>query len=269
MTATWNAGLPPEPVARGKLGLFRTAWRIVPLALVVFGGLAVLLLVRMVERPVFGPKRPVTPYITQTVCRVSLVLLGLSRGVRGHVAPNAAIVANHASWIDIFALNSAARVYFVAKSEVAGWPGIGWLARATGTEFIRRSRGDADKQRQVFRERLAAGHALLFFPEGTSTDGQRVLGFKPTLFAAFMDRGHGAVQPVSVVYTPREGEDPRALCWWGDMEFGSHLLAVLAMPAGGRVDITFHEALEVRDHPDRKALAKAAEEAVRAGFTCG
>ena len=61
-----------------------------------------------------------------------------------------AIVANHSSWLDIFALNAAQRVYFVAKSEVAGWPGIGWLARATGTVFIARKGTEAKKQQEIF-----------------------------------------------------------------------------------------------------------------------
>ncbi|WP_367998774.1 lysophospholipid acyltransferase family protein, partial [Photobacterium sanguinicancri] len=49
-----------------------------------------------------------------------------------------AVVANHSSWLDIFALNARKRIYFVSKAEVAKWPGIGWLARATGTVFINR-----------------------------------------------------------------------------------------------------------------------------------
>jgi lyso-ornithine lipid O-acyltransferase len=92
-----------------------------------------------------------------------------------------ALVANHASWLDIFTLNACDRIYFVSKSEVAGWPGIGWLARATGTVFINRQGREAQMQKLLFEARLRAGHRLLFFPEGTSTDGQRVLDFKSTL----------------------------------------------------------------------------------------
>ena len=85
-----------------------------------------------------------------------------------------AMVANHSSWLDIFALNAAKRLYFVSKSEVAGWPVIGWLARATGTVFIKRKQRDAMRHIEVLRDRFLAGHTLLFFPEGTSTDGLRI-----------------------------------------------------------------------------------------------
>lgn len=265
MSFTWEGPPPPPSPRRGGIGVARSIFRGVPLALVVFGGLAVLLVLRLVEAPIYGARRPWTPYITQGVCRAALGLLGIRRRVHGTPVVGAAMVANHSSWLDIFTLNSAARIYFVAKAEVARWPGIGWLARATGTVFVRRARADAARQRTLIARRLDAGHGLLFFPEGTSTDGRRVLDFKPTLFAAFADRGQGQVQPISVVYTAPDGEDPRFYNWWGEMEFAGHLLSLLAAPGGGQVDITFHGALDISDYPDRKALAKAAETAVRAG----
>jgi 1-acyl-sn-glycerol-3-phosphate acyltransferase len=180
-----------------------------------------------------------------------------------------AVVANHASWLDIFALNARKRIYFVAKSEVAGWPGIGWLARATGTLFIKRARGEAHDQVALFKERLAYGHRLLFFPEGTSTDGMQVLPFKSTLFAAFFDQElHDkiAIQPVTVNYRAPEGADPRFYGWWGDMEFGAHLLSILAMRQQGVVTVVYHPPVQLADFADRKQLAKTLEETVRSGL---
>ena len=239
------------------------------LTVLILGGLAGLLLLRLAERPLCGMRRPVTPFITQAVCRGTLRLIGL-RLVR-HGTPmdrRGAQVANHASWLDTFALNAAGRLYFVSKDDVAHWPVIGWLARATGTVFIRRASRDAGRQKLLFEARLRAGHRLLFFPEGTSTDGQRVLAFKSTLFAAFFAHGLAEllhVQPVSVVYTAPPGQDPRLLAWWGDMAFPSHFLAVLARGRGGRIDLVFHPPRAVADYPDRKALAAACEADVRAG----
>ena len=172
-------------------------------------------------------------------------------------------------WLDIFALNAEGRVYFVSKSEVADWPGIGWLARATGTVFIQRDAREARTHRDVLSQRLSAGHRLLFFPEGTSTDGRRVLSFKTTLFAAFFadDMKSGfAVQPVSVVYEAPDGQDARFYGWWGDMEFGRHLLKLLATRRGGSVTLIHHAPLSLTEYPDRKALARAAETAVRSGL---
>jgi 1-acyl-sn-glycerol-3-phosphate acyltransferase len=199
-----------------------------------------------------------------------MVILGIRHRVRGRpMRGRGAVVANHAGWLDIFTLNAAQRIYFVSKSEVAGWPGIGWLARATGTVFIARKGAEALAQKNLFVARLNAGHRLLFFPEGTSTDGLRVLPFKSTLFAAFFEDGlreTQSIQPVTVVYRAPAGEDPRHHGWWGDMAFGPHLARLLATPRNGSVEIVFHPPVRVADFADRKALAAHCEAAVRSAM---
>lgn len=272
MTTFWpGAGEEPEPVRIGWAGWLRVAVRGLLLGVVTYGGLVLLLLLRLVERPLFGLNRPLTPWITQAVCRTAFVLLGIRFTTRGvPMTGRGAVVANHASWLDIFALNAPQRIYFVSKSEVAGWPMIGWLARATGTVFIQRKGSEALAQKNLFEARLRAGHRLLFFPEGTSTDGLRVLPFKTTLFAAFFAGGLDrilSVQPVSLVYRGPEGEDPRFYGWWGNMSFGPHLLKVLAARRQGSVEVVFHPPVRVADFPDRKALAAHCEAAVRSAFT--
>jgi 1-acyl-sn-glycerol-3-phosphate acyltransferase len=271
MSVTWDGAPPPEPPRFGPLALTRIAYRAVAISLTIGLGLALLLPLRLIERPVFGLARPWTPWITQMVCRVSLIWMGIGFHRRG--APmqrQGAIVANHSSWLDIFVLNASDRVFFVSKSEVSGWPGIGFLARATGTLFIARDPRKAKVQTGLFKERLLAGQRLLFFPEGTSTDGLRVLPFKTTLFAAFFapDVQAGlAVQPVTVIYHAPKGRDVRIYGWWGNMSFGGHLLATLALPRQGRVEVVYHAPLAVADMADRKALAAAAEALVRSSHS--
>jgi 1-acyl-sn-glycerol-3-phosphate acyltransferase len=273
MADTWHSDDLPVHPPIGLMGWLRILRRALPLALLVFGGLVILLLIRLVEKPLCGLRRPVTPYVTQAVCRGAFGLIGMGYQIKG--APMrgpGAVVANHASWLDIFALNARKRIYFVSKSEVAGWPGIGWLARATGTVFIRRDRREAVGQVAIFRDRLLAGHKLLFFPEGTSTDGLQVLPFKPTLFAAFMDpalRDNLQIQPVTLRYTAPKGADPRFYGWWGDMGFGGHLLATLAVRRQGAVTVIYHAPVAVADYTSRKALARALEDQVRAGLDQG
>lgn len=260
--------LPPP----GPVGRLRIVLRGGVLGLVVVAGLVILLALRLVERPLFGARRPLTPYVTQGVCRLACALLGVALTVRGQpMAQPGAMVANHASWLDIFVLNAVARVYFVSKAEVAGWAGIGWLARATGTVFITRKGAEAPAQRDLFEARLRAGHRLLFFPEGTSTDSLRILPFKSTLFAAFFTHGLQPllhIQPVTVIYAPPAGMDRRFYGWWGDMDFAPHLLAVLARP-GGAVTVVLHPPIAVAETPDRKALTAACETAVRSAHPQG
>ncbi|OWU84953.1 acyl-phosphate glycerol 3-phosphate acyltransferase [Oceanicola sp. 22II-s10i] len=254
----------PRPTAAGWL---RLVLRGVPMVILNFGGLILLLLIRLVERPVYGMHRPVTGRLVQGVCILCLKILGLRLEVSGRpMKEGGAVVANHSSWLDIFVLNAAKRIYFVSKAEVAGWAGIGWLARATGTVFIRRDRREAQAQTEVFRERMGGGHKLLFFPEGTSTDNMRVLPFKTTLFASFFDpalRPHLHVQPVTVIYHAPYGEDRRFYGWFGEMGFGVHAIQMLSAARGGRVQVIWHTPLAAAEAKDRKALAAAAEAAVR------
>ena len=265
---TWTDEAEVPPLRLGPLGWVRAVLRGIVLALLVFGGLVLLLLLRLIEKPLHGVHRPWTPFITQFVCRTAFRILGIRYQSHGErMKEPGAVVANHSSWLDIFALNAEKRVYFVSKDEVASWPGIGWLAKATGTVFIRRDARQAAEQKRVFEERLTAGHKLLFFPEGTSTDGLRVLPFKPTLFAAFFAenlRDLLWVQPVTVVYHAPRGEEPRFYGWWGDMDFGAHLLKTLGASPQGRVEVWWHDPVKVSDFADRKVLARHCEAAVRA-----
>ena len=271
MTPTWHSETPAAEVPISLFGWARVLIRGAALALVVFGGLLLMLLVRLIERPLFGTNRPVTPYITQGVCRSALVIMGITLLVRGpRMKARGAIVANHSSWLDIFALNARKNVYFVSKSEVAEWPGIGWLARATGTLFIRRDPRDTKYQVAVFEDRLNHGHRLLFFPEGTSTDSLRVLPFKPTLFAAFFSKTliHSMhIQPVTVIYHAPENRDSRFYGWWGDMGFGSHLIKVLAQRGQGKVELVYHAPVRVDGFANRKSLASHLETQVRSAHT--
>ncbi len=269
MSVTWDGAPPPDHPTLGPMALTRIAYRAVAIVLTIGLGLAVLLPLRLIERPFFGLARPWTPWITQAVCRISMFWLGLGFHRTGRpMQGRGAIVANHSSWLDIFVLNASDRVYFVSKSEVSGWPGIGFLARATGTLFIARDPRKAKEQTLLFEERLMAGQRLLFFPEGTSTDGLRVLPFKSTLFAAmFVPELKEAlsVQPVTVIYHAPEGEDARTYGWWGDMSFGSHLIYTLALPRQGLVEVVYHSPLRVSEMGDRKTLANRAQAVVHAG----
>lgn len=270
MSQTWHGLEEPAPRHLGPADWLRVVRR----GGLILGLLAVffpaLLILRIPERLIFGMNRPVTPFITQFVCALACRALGLGRRMRGRpMAGAGAYVANHVSWLDIFVLNAGKRLYFVAKSEVAGWPGIGWLARATGTVFIARDPRQAAVQTRLFEDRLRAGHRLLFFPEGTSTDGRRVLPFKTTLFQAFQSdrlRDVVQIQPITLVYHAPAGADLVFYGWWGSMALGPAILSVLAAPRQGWVEVIYHTPLKVADYPDRKALASMAEILVRSGL---
>ena len=262
--STWHSGdLPPAAPITGA-GWLRVGLRAVPLVILVFGGLLVHMALRLPENLLLGAKRPVTRHIAPFVSRNALRLMGVGYRVTGQpITQRGVLVANHSSWIDIFALNASQPLIFVSKAEVSKWPGIGWLARATGTVFIERDRRQAQAQTRVIRGRITAGDNLLFFPEGTSTDGRRILPFKSTLFEAFTDMQGLQIQPVTVVYQAPDGVDPRFYGWWGDMDFGAHLIQMLATSRHGQITVICHPPLTVADGDSRKSLALRCEQAVR------
>ncbi len=264
-------GAPPSPGLRERL---RLGFRGVAAAGLLAGFFAVFLLLhgldRIAERIAGRPVTRMGPRVVQVWAATALPLLGLAYAARGTpMAGGGAFVANHTSWIDIVALQRAAAPFLVSKAEVRDWPGIGLIGRAIGTMFVDRRPAAAKRQEAELRTRLARGDRMALFPEGTSTDGRGMLPFKSSLFGVFLAPeldGRVAVQPVTITYHPRAGLPADFYAWWGDMDFAPHLLAVLARSTGGRVELTFHPALSVAGAGDRKALAGAAEAAVRAGF---
>ncbi|MDZ4365665.1 MAG: lysophospholipid acyltransferase family protein [Afipia sp.] len=195
-------------------------------------------------------------------------------GERTRESP-ALILSNHASWLDIIVLGAIAPVVFVAKSEVANWPLFGWLAKLQRTVFVERERrhktGDAAR---AMGDRLLGGDAVVLFPEGTSSDGIRVLPFRSALIGsvhhAIGDSTHHdrvTVQPVSLACV-RYGGVPvgRALrdkvAWYGDVDLIPHLLGVFS---SGAVDVTvsWGEPIGYGMTANRKEIARDAENAVR------
>ena len=185
------------------------------------------------------------------------------------------IASNHASWVDIFILSSVMPVSFIAKSDVAGWPLAGTLARLQRSVFVeRRQRAKVRDQAQAIADRLAAGDAIVLFAEGTTSDGNRVLPFRSSLFGAVHAAIAGSpadavsVQPVAIAYCRLEGiplgrADRPLLAWIGDEDLAPHFKRLIG--AGGfDVTVRFGEPIAFDAGTDRKRVASAAEAAVRA-----
>jgi len=207
------------------------------------------------------------------VCR----LLGIRINVEGAVARDRPVllVANHTTWLDIPVLSAVAPVSFVAKTEVASWPFVATLARLQRTVFVDRTRRSAvGTAAGEIGDRLARGDAIVLFAEGTSSDGNRVLPFMTSLFAAARPSSAEAnaapeavVQTLSVVYTrlhglPLDRADRPGVAWYGDMEMRGHAWELLkAGPLD--VDIRVGDPVPLASFADRKALARHSEAEVR------
>jgi 1-acyl-sn-glycerol-3-phosphate acyltransferase len=187
------------------------------------------------------------------------------------------LAANHTSYLDMPVLAAVIPLSFVAKSEVAKWPLFGTLSGLVRTVFVERERrSKAGLQRDRIRERLEQGGTVVLFPEGTSSDGNRVLPFKSALLSSadamvLEDNGQMRrvlVQPVSVAYTRLHGmpmgrELRPFFAWYGDMDLVPHLWEAFCL---GPIDVMVHyHPLTVDRFPSRKELAAECERLVGEG----
>ena len=195
-------------------------------------------------------------------CRRVLRVLGVELRVLGTVPPGCHLIAaNHVSWLDVFAIGAVFPCWFVAKDETRGWPLVGWIAKANDTLFLRRwSARAAYRMNGEIRTRLEARQSVVVFPEGTTTDGSRVLNFYPALFQPAVDR-ELPVLPLAICYRDAAARTATAVAYVDDDPLWKSLRAVLDAPrieARLVLDGTLSPAGR-----KRRELAAAACEAIR------
>jgi lyso-ornithine lipid O-acyltransferase len=196
-------------------------------------------------------------------------LMGLKMQVVGEQARGQSVlfVSNHSSWLDIVVLGGALDACFVAKREVGEWPVVNIVAKLGRTVFVSRNRTQTKGEAGLIRERLGTGDSVILFPEGTTSDGGRVLPFR-SAFLSVADHAR-VVQPVSIVFDRLGGlpacrRDRPLFAWYGDMDIGSHFWR-LARRSKTRATLVLHAPLDPADYADRKALTAACAEVVTEG----
>ncbi|GJD29420.1 hypothetical protein PMNALOAF_0653 [Methylobacterium adhaesivum] len=188
----------------------------------------------------------------------------------------ALVLANHVSWLDILVLGSLRPLSFVAKSEIAGWPVVGTLARLQRTVFIDRTRRTATAAvNATVADRLAAGDLIVLFAEGTTGDGTRLLPFRSSLVGAAraaIDGSSGGperirLQPLALTYPRRNGlplvrSERPGVAWYGDMELAPHLAEFFE---NGPIDVhvVWGAPIAFEAGTDRKRATALAEASVR------
>ncbi|TAH35313.1 MAG: 1-acyl-sn-glycerol-3-phosphate acyltransferase [Alphaproteobacteria bacterium] len=200
-------------------------------------------------------------YFHSMLCRI----IGFEIEVLGPVSHKrpTLFISNHSSYLDIIVLSSILPVSFVAKAEIAGWPLFGWLAKLQKTVFINRRRSDAKQHVDQVSRALHAGQNLVIFPEGTSSDHNRILPFKPTLLRVAdykVDGKHIDVQPVCISLLGVNGlpagrfERPY-YAWFGDVDLIPHLWTLLGL---GRMQIRveFFEPIRADQFENHKSMAQ-------------
>jgi 1-acyl-sn-glycerol-3-phosphate acyltransferase len=138
------------------------------------------------------------------------------------------VVANHVSWLDVYALNAVlGGARYVAKREVRRWPIAGGIAHGFGTFFHARGNvRDAARVKDAVVAALRAGERVVVFPEGTTTEGDGAGRFHAAFLQAAVDAAV-PVQPVAIRYPDPDGGPDRAAAFVGDTTFLASLLRVL------------------------------------------
>ena len=207
---------------------------------------------------------PALSCMPRFIHRSFLKIMGIDVHIEGTIHQGQTLfVSNHCAWLDIAVLGAHLfYASFVSKGEVQRWPLVGMLCWWQQTIFIdRRALSRAREQSSMLAQKLRAGRCIILFPEGTTSDGNRVLPFKSSLFEVVYQANvkELMVQPISVAYYGIDGNPMGRTwrpfyAWYGNMAFLPHLIIMFGL---GRcqIRVVFHEPVRADTFTSRKQLA--------------
>lgn len=185
--------------------------------------------------------------------RQLLEAMGVRIATGGPAPTHGLLVANHISWLDIFAINAVAPTTFLSKDDVLHWPVIGWLSKQVGTLFLERgSRAAAQRAREHLVEELRRGALVGIFPEGTTGFGDQVMPFHAALFQSAID-ADALVAPALICYTDRAGLPSIAAAYVGETSLWECVRSIVRA-SGLTVRVSFLPAFAAAG-ADRRHLA--------------
>jgi len=180
------------------------------------------------------------------------------------------IVSNHLSYIDVLIISTLVPSVFVTSVELKGTALLGTLARLSESIFVeRRKPSDLKHEIEDIAFALGQGLPVVLFPEGTTSNGDRVHPFKNPLFASAVT-AHADIVPVCLRYTRANGKHitPQIrddVFYHGGVTFGKHLLRFLSLSS---IDVEVVPLRAIRVHPghSRKDLAAETHEAISRAY---
>lgn len=202
-------------------------------------------------------------------CILLLRRLGITARQRGTYPASGVVISNHMGYLDIITFAALHRCVFVAKSDIASWPVIGWMTTMSGTVYVERGRGGSAQRAQADLAAVAQENVpIVFFPEGTSSDGTDVLPFRSGLLANCLAAG----QPITAAcvhyrLTHDNGPDiaiGTSVAYWDDTPLPLHIFRLLGL-RGIEIEVTFSGspiAFSTAALSDRHVAAREARDAV-------
>lgn len=206
-------------------------------------------------------------YLLKSWGRCSCLILNIKVKVQGTPPePPFMLVSNHLSYVDIFVLFSQLRCLFVAKSDVKGWPLIGFIVKTCGILFIDRQRKrDIKRVNQLISRNINENQGVIIFPEGTTSPGISILNFRTPLLQ-YPASQNLPVSYVAITYQTKSNDEPayQSVCWWGDISFFAHFFNFLRLRSIS-CKLNFGDQKILNN--DRKELAIELNKAVKEEFT--
>jgi 1-acyl-sn-glycerol-3-phosphate acyltransferase len=251
---------------RGLRARLRGVLRAPAVGLVILGGFPLVLLGRLLLGGAPRVRARFTANFFSGWARLVLRLLNVRVETSGGPPrPPFLLVANHLSYLDVLVLASRLPCIFVSKAEVRGWPLLGPICTVLGTLYIDRGqRRDIPRVMAGIEAALDRGLGVVFFPEGTSSKGETVAPFKPSLLELPVRLGR-PVHHATLGYRTPPGEPPaqEAVCFAGDVPFARHAWGILELRG---IVASLHLDPEPIAEADRKLLAERLRGAILARF---
>lgn len=178
-------------------------------------------------------------------CAAALKGLKIDVSVAGRFPERGAVISNHLSYVDIVVFAAVHPCVFVSKAEIEAWPVVGWMTTMSGTVYVARGHGgSAMKARKGMQAAVDAGLPVVFFPEGTTTNGSTLLKFHSGLLAQVMQSG-APITAAHIQYSLTEENERDVsvaddVCYWGDAKMLPHIFKLLGL-RGVRVEVRFAE----------------------------
>tara|TARA_Y100000022_G_C13224711_1_gene364239 strand:+ start:209 stop:1015 length:807 start_codon:yes stop_codon:yes gene_type:complete len=174
-------------------------------------------------------------------------------------------ISNHLSYLDIPVLGSTLNGRFVAKIEISKWPLIGYLSKVGNTIFINRNLRFLKNNKSMILDYISKGDNIILFPEGTTSDGIRVLKFKSSLLTS-LEQKNILIQPIVISYKSINGMPLNRwlkpiIAWYGDMDLKPHIINILKL-FSIKVKVTFLPPFNGRDFRNRKDMTSNLHHAI-------
>ena len=205
-------------------------------------------------------------------CAAMIRGFGIVLTVEGEFPKGGVLISNHTGYLDILAYAAMSDVVFCAKAEMEKWPLLGWMAMMAGSVFIDRGAGGSSERAKAGMEAAEKeGVPVLFYPEGTTSNGLQVLPFRSGLIAVSLE----AKQPITAAYIrytldkdngPGVSVADNVSFWGDDVNMLTHIYTLLGIQG-------IHAWVKIAPEPiqfspaaleDRKVAAFECREAVLA-----